>query len=389
MIGVFLLFQQAPASVHCMLQHLGISISRQRSIDPLRQFNEKSLLRARALTADTSRVKVLLFDNVDIYIRTFQQNILHSNILLNLAMRTLLVLPALFHQSDVSSEHLKTLRQARRLTMENLAGPESGNFMDQLCRIQVAESLLVISSRQSRAPQKKKVVEIVREDLKCLRASHSLLCLAPEATTTIALPLLDVDEGSTEGVAELLEDSALLLGVLESSSSTDIESTSASNFDVAATAPEVSIGVQESIETVPVCDDVQSMSTESSVEYCLPPRLTSVLETDGILLAVGDLKSHRTVESAQSIRSQHDTKEERLEYVQSLFAPWHLVLNWVYAIFKAHFAKEGVGQDVALERCRDALRRSRTLLREEEPSFTEAWTLIKDVFAGRVQNASQ
>ncbi|KAE8211880.1 hypothetical protein CF327_g4419 [Tilletia walkeri] len=40
-------------------------------------------------------------------------------------------------------------------------------------------------------------------------------CLLAEATTTVPLPLLVVNEGSAEGVAELLQDSALLLGVLE------------------------------------------------------------------------------------------------------------------------------------------------------------------------------
>ncbi|KAK0520391.1 hypothetical protein OC835_007220 [Tilletia horrida] len=373
-VGIFLLFQQAPASVHQMLQYLGMSISRHRAIQLLAAFNAKAIERARQQAADPTRVKVLIYDNVDIYLRVAQQSVTKSNVLLNLTMRTLFVLPEAFSQTTVTSTSLAPLRAPRTLTMDEIVNADSAAYFNRLCRVQVAEQLLLAVQRKSNAPAKQQTLQHIRHYLRALRDAHAMDCLPAEAAKTTPLPLLDVNEGTVEGVTEFLEDSAAVLGIVS-------REQEATNADAGAAASSATMNDAVS--------DTPSWTSACSEDEDDPVRLTNALGSDGVMLVVGDLKSHRLVGSAQANRASDKTREGKLEYFHSLSAPWHLLLNWVYAIFKVHFPTEELGQEVSLERYRDALQRSKTLLREADPSFTEAWALMEDVFAGRMQHAFQ
>ncbi|KAE8218087.1 hypothetical protein CF319_g7967 [Tilletia indica] len=388
LIGMLLLFQHAPASVHDMLQHLGLSVSRKTACTTLKTLNEKGLARARLLTSDPERVKVLLFDNVDMYLKTYQQSLVNPSNLLNMTMRTLLVLPSQYKQKDVSRASLLPLQAQRRLQLSQIVDEKDGQFLEQACRLQVIDALENAVYHISESTQRQRTLKLIRNLSQQLRSTRSQHCAFPAPTIAVPLPILDVNEGSIEGVIEVLENSAILLGVLKSIKDDALQDQAQQEGE----GPnDTGAGTNDPSENDTV--DVESASS-SWADYSSDGDVrvlcrTGALGEDGVLLAVGDLKSHRNVESAQAARSHHESPEEQLSYVHSLAAPWHLLLNWVYAMFKVHFSTKLNGHEVALERYRDALRRSRSLLREEEPSFTEAWSLTRDVFAGRMQSAIQ
>ncbi|KAE8228780.1 hypothetical protein CF326_g6278 [Tilletia indica] len=399
-IGILLLFQHAPASVHEMLNHLGICVSRKTATNALKSFNEKAITRARKLASDPERVKILLFDNVDLYLKTFQQSVVNPSNLLNLTMRTLLVLPPEYKQKDVSNETLLPLRRQRSLRMDQIVDEKDGQFLMRICRVQVINALEDAVERLSVSVQKQRTLHLIREVSKNLKTTLGQDCVSTSATITVPLPILDANEGSIEGVIEVLEDSAILLGILkpvaELSADKNQEGAPAGRdpkhndpFIGTTESGPSTVGLDASGRLV--VEESASISSMdlSSDEGANTFEKTGALGTNGVLLTVGDLKSHRNVESAQAARSQHESAEEQLSYIHSLAAPWHLLLNWVYTLFKVHFSTKVNGHEVSLERCRDALKRSRSLVREDEPSFTEAWSLSKDVFAGRMQTAFQ
>ncbi|CAD6939246.1 unnamed protein product [Tilletia controversa] len=315
--------RDAPSSRH---QHY--SQSRKRALQILRSFNAKSLAHARELAKEPGRVKVLIFGNVDMYLRTYLQTVLTISTLMNMTMRTFMILPAHYRQEHVTRTALAPSQGKRELKMEEL-----------------------LDGRDE----------------------------------TIPLSLFDVNEGLTEGVIEVVEDSSSMLGVverLEAVDASDSDRPSGPAEPKTAERDETSSGIDEDDVTMDESDSILTTSSDAATW-----RQTEALGPQGVLLVVGDLKSHRNVEAAQAIRALHDIDEERLAYIHSLSAPWHLLLNWTYTIFKLHFSTEAVAKEASLERCRDALHRSATLIREKEPSYSEAMALLKDVFAGRVQNA--
>ncbi|KAE8251621.1 hypothetical protein A4X13_0g3910, partial [Tilletia indica] len=354
LVGCLLRFHHAPKSVQTLMNRLFLSTSRVTSRRHLKTLNEKATEHAQELMRDSSRVKVFLFDNVDIYLRVRAQRVGAASQLINLTTRTLLRLPESFRSDEITRTKLSALSENRTLSLDEVHG--NGSFFADATRLLIAQELWELyqdSGVGGRGRQQtfKLITGVVRR----LQDAHRKDEIEAKRWGFAPLPLLEENEGSIEGTMAVIENTAQSLGILrETSADKEVEE------------------MNQASET----------SSKDGSTLGLPLlEQTDVLGADGVMLATGDLKSHRNIEAGQNARKRHERIEDRMEYVRSVPAPWHLLLNWVWTIFKVHFSQSKVGFSASLERQRDALRRGKTALREDQPSFTEAWALIRHVFS--------
>ncbi|KAL9934241.1 hypothetical protein V8E36_006697 [Tilletia maclaganii] len=337
-----LVFHYAPRSTQTLL-NLG-----SQSHWHLAQIAENAKSDANALMQDSKRVKVLLFDNIDLYLRVGER-ITASNRLVNLTSRTMLRLPAAFDAANVSADKLKPLRVGEPA------------FFERAVRVQVAKELLeVLKERVKRTPGKRahtdwqpaQAFRLMQRLVSTLTQAHAIDELNPSRWEAVPLLLLEENEGSVSGTLAVLSETASDLGVVEPARP--------------ASSPA----------------DAQSSSAEDP--YAARRRY-DVLPAGHTVLVAGDLKTHRNIAAALEARQEYPNEAEKLDWYHSVPGPWHLHLNWVWAIFRLHFSTDKVGYKASLERVRDALRRGKAALREDEPSYNEAWLLIKQTFSGRIR----
>ncbi|KAL9931598.1 hypothetical protein V8E36_009595 [Tilletia maclaganii] len=365
MLGAMLVFSYAPKSIHTLLNRLSLSTSRSTSYRHLGQACQHSQTAITSTMADTERVKVLLFDNIDIYLRVGDR-ITASNRLVNLTSRTLLRLPSAFKASNISADKLQPFMSARSLGMKDIEGDP--HFLQRAVMLQVAKELRQLLKEQadqsgqsqpsqssqpgdggvpSRSPQRRprynwrpaQALRLLDQVISSLFKAHTIDAVKPDKWDAKPLPLLEENEGSMRGTLAVLAESARGLGIVEATPG----------------------------------------SQSSSSTLSLPPRRRfDVLPAGGTLLVAGDLKTHRNVAAAMETRREYADEAERLS--------WH---HPVWAIFKMHFSPDKVGYEVSLERVRDGLCGGKAALRAEEPSYNEAWQLIRQTFAGRIRQLAQ
>ncbi|KAK0522310.1 hypothetical protein OC835_006615 [Tilletia horrida] len=360
-IGLILRFQHAPKTVQTLLNRLFISTTSYTSTKHLSALHKAAVIHAQHLIQNRRRVHALLFDNLDIYVRIRPGRVTSTTHIVNLTTRTLLQLPESYSAESVSAAALASLDDKRSLTEAELAG--DGMYLRKSAQYFLAKELLsaVVSLRGAGGKRADSTIRLVESYVDECRQVLRIDELSAEAWTTVPLPLLEANEGTIEGTLKVLEDSSRLLGILKLNEQDNGGPTSSAAEDSAGADGEWAE------------DDIDEYSR------------TEVMPEGNLLFAVGDLKTQRNVEAALKGRSQHKRKEERLDFIRAVAAPWHLELNWVWAIFAVHFSTAKNGFAASLERLRDALRRGKTALRESEPSYNEAWALIDHVFSGWIR----
>ncbi|KAE8227252.1 hypothetical protein CF319_g266 [Tilletia indica] len=349
--------QHAPAGVQTLLNRIGISTSRDTSTRHLGSLQSAAVLKAKDMMEQKERIHVLLFDNLDLYVRSRPGRVTSSNTLVNLTTRTLLQLPSSFDASLVSASALGALDGSRSLNEDEVLG--DCDVIRRSAQLFLAREL-VRSIKAASRKGKRGVDTITMLETYVNQCQDRVRVdeLDAEAWDIAPLPLLEENEGCIEGTLAVLEESAVTLGIME----------------------------RDELSADTNTNDRDDGSNSSCDGFSILRR-TDVLPEGALLFVVGDLKSHRNVEAGIKARRHHEHKEERMDYIRSTPAPWHLLLNWVWAIFKMHFSSAKVGFAASLERLRDALRRGKTALREDEPSFNEAWALIRHTFAGWVRQS--
>ncbi|KAL9936292.1 hypothetical protein V8E36_005134 [Tilletia maclaganii] len=320
-----------------MLNHLFLSSSRDTSTEHLLAVKDAALLAAQRMMSDHSRVQVLLFDNVDLYVRKRPGRVTSTTALVNLTSMTLLQLPASYTPGSISVAALSPLKDAHTLEESQIVGDAS---------------FLKTSGLRQKGGDKTigLVRDYVNQKLNELRIDE----LAAEKWDIAPLPLVEENEAATS----------------ESGENVTTEQNSQTRQGTAS-------------EPGPP-DNVSSSSTDSS-EGAAKAERTSTLRPGSVLLTCGDLKSHRNVGAGLKALGRHEDEAERLDFYHSSWAPWHLHLNWVWTIVKVHFSSNKNGFPDSLERLRDALRRGKAALCENEPAYDEAWGLIRHVFSGWVR----
>ncbi|KAL9938452.1 hypothetical protein V8E36_003075 [Tilletia maclaganii] len=378
-IGLLLRFQRAQISTHTMLNHLFLSSSRDTSTEHLRAVKDAAVLAAQRMMSDHSRVHVLLFDNVDLYVRTRPGRVTSTTSLVNLTSRTLLHLPASYTSGSISVSALSPLKDAHTLEESQIVGDASFLKTSGL-RFLGQELLEAVSIVQKGQKGGEKTIGLVRDYVNQKLNELRIDELAAEKWDIAPLPLVEENEGTIEGTLAVLEDSAFLLGILRHPNNNSMTAATSGSGENVTTEQNSQTRKGAASEPGPP-DDVSSSSTDSAEGVAKAER-TSTLRPGSVLLTCGDLKSHRNVGAGLKTRGRHEDEAERLDFYHSSWAPWHLHLNWVWTIVKVHFSSSKNGTPVSLERLRDALRRGKAALCENEPAYDEAWGLIRHVFSG-------
>ncbi|KAK0523097.1 hypothetical protein OC834_006030 [Tilletia horrida] len=366
-LGLMLRFQRASKQTHTLLNRLGVCTSLDAANRHLSLIQQASVDCAQQLMKDSSRVHVLLFDNLDLYVRVRPGRVATNSHLVNLTTRTLLQLPASFAADAISAQSLAPLNEERALSEAEITG--NGAYLRQAGGLFLALELLrAVDSEQSAGRRREKTTALLRTVIEESRDSLRIDELEPEKWDLAPLPLLEVNEGTTTGCLAVLEDTSVMLNVLKDGNDDQGERNDGNDPEADEGDTYLWDGDWANTE-----DDARSLER------------TNVLPEGGTLVVVGDLSTHRNVESGLKSRSRHRKREERLDYFRSTFAPWHVHLNYIWAIFRVHFSSDKQGYAASLQRCRDALRRGKAALRQDEPSYNEAWSLIRHVFSGWVK----
>ncbi|KAL9938571.1 hypothetical protein V8E36_002290 [Tilletia maclaganii] len=348
-IGLLLRFQNAPKATQTLLNRVKLSTSRRTTDRHLAEIQKAATRDAVSMLKDPERIHILLFDNVDIYLKSRSNRVSASADIVNLTQRTLLQLPATYKAAHVSVEALRPLDGVRKLAEAELKGDDE--FLQRSGRLFLTRELL-------RAMQNDQQPIRIAQHCFGRRLSHQMQYRASHRRASggdiAPLPIVEENEGTIEGALAEVEQSARLLGIL------DCGDDAPGNRDG---APQRGI-------------DAQGVR-RADINY-----QQAILPPDRLFFALGDLKTHRNVEAGLRSRSSHAHPADRMDYFRSLFGPWHLHLNLVWACFSAHFSADKNGHSVSLERVRDALRRGKKALQEDQPSYTEAWNLLQHTFSG-------
>ncbi|KAE8224852.1 hypothetical protein CF326_g7962 [Tilletia indica] len=296
-VGLMLRFQHAPKSVQTFLNRLGISTSRSSSSRHLKILNTAAEVHARTLMEGSSRIKVLLFDNVDIYLQSRHNRITASSQLVNLTMRTLLRLPETYQSHLITSHHLRSLDGPRELSINQLEG--DGGFLRRMAFFHIAKEIEFILA--SRPKASKGPLSAARRLIAELEKGVSITELAAEKWDFAPLTLLEENEGSIEGTLAILEDTAATLGIVQ-----------------AAEQPEV-----HALDDLPAHDDVNAGAGEGS-----DVASSRVDTSHGAAFAVDRLRDtySATAEVARSMRRDHamlldersSGRAKRLGYVRDI-----------------------------------------------------------------------
>ncbi|CAD6943600.1 unnamed protein product [Tilletia caries] len=173
----------------------------------LESISDMAVPNAKELFADKNRIKVFLFDNINIYMRRAALRLTDFNTAAALTMRTIYTLSSSCLPSDFTEGHIRQLRDADRalLTVEDIV--PDGDFLEQAGIIHIAQSLMGCAQFQPR--QQSAVLRRLEE----LRRLHTIDVLEPEVTTFVSLKLLREDEGTLEGIKTVFTDTLQELGL--------------------------------------------------------------------------------------------------------------------------------------------------------------------------------
>ncbi|KAE8239921.1 hypothetical protein A4X06_0g7974 [Tilletia controversa] len=286
-LGLFLRFKHTPKPIHTMLHRLGLATCPKTSSRHLVEFNKISLTKAKTMMQNPERVHTLVYDNFDIYVQELSNRVTSATRVVNLTCRMVVELPESFSSADISTSILSTVNAPRDLKESEVLGDDA--FLTRAAHLFLAQELLQ-SKRAASDPQSKRVrdtIRLLRDYIRDLRDAHRVDELSAARWQVAPLPLIEANEGSLDGTLAVMEDTSIILGVYD----------------------EVEIAD-------PTAASQTSSSSPNQTRWDI--RRSSVLPKDGVLLVVGDLKTHRNAEAALKGRSRH-TKAEDSGWIRCLF----------------------------------------------------------------------
>ncbi|KAE8227577.1 hypothetical protein CF326_g7527 [Tilletia indica] len=308
-LGIVFGLQRVPTASMRILNLCGLSVSARTVHRAMEGLSARAVERARTLRKEQPERTVLLFDNVNIFVRHSTPKTTTSNSSVALTTRTLFTIPS-DCQPLVHSDLEAILRIDRdRLTTEMMFG--DNDFLQRSCEIQMAVVLLPLLNI-SKLRRKR-----LQAALMSRKKRHAIHALAPSKTSTIPMKLFHVNEGTVEGTQEVLK----------------------------RTKTELGIGARDSF------------------------------------VVAGDLLSVMNVHASRHAARWEPDEKERLDGTYPVAGPWHLLLNWLYMMFRQYGNKD---RPNSLERLRQALGRGKTQLDMNKPHFEDGWRLLRCIWTGRL-----
>lgn len=270
-MGLFLKVGGASYRVISTFNRTGVSVS-VRTIDRLKAFlSLDAFLQAQALFL-SERLFIIIFDNINIYVRHTEQRINNKNTMLNATNIALIALPS---DADPAGEDLQAKLDLRGKRSEDRYGKcldidgDTKHFDDAYTAI-IAQMLCAYWPGREKWHKAKEMEQEIASMMPEIRP------LTPEKTETFPMGVVDVDEGSKKGIVAVLE-------------------------------------------------EIQQMLS-------LPPDEFS----KKLRIICGDLGTVRNLRAARRDRMDDVDSMEQLKYIQELSQLFHWALNAVHMLVRVH-----------------------------------------------------
>ncbi|KAL9932341.1 hypothetical protein V8E36_008820 [Tilletia maclaganii] len=253
-VGAFLAVTDAPDVVKRFLQRAGLSVSPATSRAALESISDAGAPRARMLMAKRDRIKVFLFDKINIYMRRAQVRLTDYIQAAALTMRMIYSLPAYCTPNHFNRRHVDQLQAADRssLTMGDIT--PASDFIEQANVILIAENLLGVAELG-----KKERVAIERR-LQEMRQTHAKDVIEPEPIPFVSMKLMRENEGTLEGILAVLVETMKELGVQTTSQQNEAILTARDLLSVRNTLAVQDAGSFEASDTVQRLDYIWPVS---------------------------------------------------------------------------------------------------------------------------------
>ncbi|KAL9932620.1 hypothetical protein V8E36_008319 [Tilletia maclaganii] len=323
-MGVFFALLRVPTLAHRVLNHFGFAVSARTASRAMKAVSLRAARKGRELLQASPNRTVFLFDNLNVYIRHSVQRITNSNTSAALTSRTLFDLPP--DVEPVSRQDLASLTRLDRASASVALLLQDNTNADGR-GAGFFERAAAIHIAAALLPLLKIAPQhrhTLVSSLHRRQRQHDVDRLSTHKTAVVPLKLLNVNEGTVDGTKRVLATMAAELRLYDSSSST--------------------------------------------------------------LLVAGDLLTVMNVHAAQYAARWEETETDQLQHIYPVAGPWHLLLNWVYMMFKTYASAE---RSSSLERLRQALGRGKTALNMDLPQFEEGWHLLMHVWQGRLLAAME
>ncbi|KAK0520200.1 hypothetical protein OC835_007286 [Tilletia horrida] len=206
-IGVFLAVTDTPDLVKGFLHRAGLAVSQPTARSVLESLSDASTNRARQLMKDKRRMKVFLFDNINVYMRRSQIRLMDYNTAVALTMRTLFTLPSSCSPTSITCNHIELLQKADRRAMDTRDVMPDDAFLERAATIHIAEALIDMAKLGSR--ERGAIIRRLDE----MRREHADDVLGPEQTAFVQMKLMREDEGTLEGTQTVLTETVKELGL--------------------------------------------------------------------------------------------------------------------------------------------------------------------------------
>ncbi|KAE8255150.1 hypothetical protein A4X13_0g3150 [Tilletia indica] len=211
MIGMAFGLLRVPYVAVQILNRLGISVSSRTISRAMETISNGAIVRARRLMETHPNRTVLLFDNVNIYVRHSMQSILAANSSIALTARTLFALSPTSEPVTAASLAQILALDRKEVNMEMFDGVS--DFFSAACTIHIATAL--VSSITLSTERKRALMRAIQHRV----SKHTLSKLPVSKTPVVPLKLLNLNEGTVEGTRAVLDQSMQSLHYSEQSPS--------------------------------------------------------------------------------------------------------------------------------------------------------------------------
>lgn len=271
-MGLFLVIGGASNRVMASLNRAGLCVSA-RTVDRVRVVLSEDAMRRAQEVFNSQRLFSIVFDNINIYVRHFDQRVDNQNSMINAINIALVELPG---GAEPEGEDVQARLDMRGKRSEDRDGAcieltaADGKHMDKAFTAIIAKLLCAHwPNRDTWSDKKAKEAEMAK-------ITPNIRPLPPQKTTTFLMGVVDVDEGSKKGIMQVFQ--AILV--------------------------------------------ISSLVVEAFVSK--------------IRLIIGDLRTIQNLRGARRDHADDISRLYRMEHIQELSALFHWVMNAIHMLVRTH-----------------------------------------------------
>ncbi|KAE8221019.1 hypothetical protein CF319_g5552 [Tilletia indica] len=196
-VGVLFALMRVPRFVVRFLNLSGFTVSDRTATRALESISSQSLRRAREVMETNALRTVLLFDNINIYVRHSNHTITASNTSIALTSRSIFTLPSQCHPISATDMSKLCALDRTKMTLPMILGDD--DFLHRATVWHVSAALIPLLEVDDARRQK------LRAALRRRMNQRTIQQLKTERTTVVPLKVMNVNEGTVIGTKKVLD----------------------------------------------------------------------------------------------------------------------------------------------------------------------------------------